>query len=47
MTLERAVTVRHVRPVPVKLESVLLTFSDGTTRVLTPEEAEALRQRRQ
>ena len=46
VTLERAVTVRKVRPTPVQLESVLLTFSDGSTRVLTPEEAESLRQRR-
>lgn len=46
VTLERRVTVRKVRPPPVQLESVLLTFSDGSTRVLTPEEAEALRQRR-
>jgi len=43
VTLERRVTVKHIRPVPVKLESVLLTFSDGSTKVLTPEEAEALR----
>ena len=43
VTLERKVTVRKVRPTPAKLESVVLTFSDGTTKVLTPEEAEALR----
>lgn len=47
VTLERAVTVRKVRPTPVQLESVLLTFSDGSTRVLTPEEAEQLRNRQQ
>ncbi|MDO5318557.1 MAG: hypothetical protein Q4G65_08035 [bacterium] len=47
VTLERRVTVRKVRPPPVQLESVLLTFSDGSTRVLTPEEAEQLRNRQQ
>ena len=46
VTLERRVTVRKVRPTPVQLESVLLTFTDGSTRVLPPEEAESLRQRR-